>query len=442
MSFAPVSASVDLTPEVTCANCWHTFPPEGALYIAGHSKLTGDPRLEDQREKRRFTPTRFKPNGSAMDIEGTDCRDLACPNCHLLVPRVLFERQSSLFYSIFGRPSSGKSYFLASMMRQMKRTLPRLFGLGVTEPHAASNRLFQEYENSLFNHPSLDAMVDLPKTQETGDRWYQIVRFGDELRQYPRPMFFQISPLLNHPNGGDRASRFARTLCLYDNAGESFAPGKDTPNNPVTQHMGRSNGLFFIFDPTQEPEFLRRCQKRSLDPQIEENSRDRGQDAVIDPQHTILSTANQYVKKYLRLEIAQPLATPLVVVATKFDAWKHLLGGGLPEFHARPPSTDVAGLRRAVIEEVSRRLRSLMLELAPAVVAETERFSRQVTFVPCSATGCSPRLLGRTDQGNPICKFRVGDLSPLWAEVPLLWMLARSVDGLVPLFANASERRG
>jgi hypothetical protein len=432
MATAAPAAAIELVPQVTCPNCWHRFPPDAALYIAGHSSLTGDSRLEDRREKRRFMPTKFTSEGAALDVMGTACRDLACPNCHLLVPRVLLERRSSLFLSIFGRPSSGKSYFLAAMMRQMKRTLPKLFGLGVTEPHPPSNRLAQLYENALFNHPNLEAFSDIPKTQEAGGQWYQTVRFGDEVRQYPRPMFFQMAPLAGHPNG-HQAAKVARTLCLYDNAGESFEPGKDSPNNPVTQHMARSSGLFFMFDPTQEPLFLRACAGESADPQVEENMRDRGQDAVFDPQHVILATADQNVKKYLGREIAQPLDVPLVVIVTKFDAWKHLLGGQLPAFHVQPSGSRIAGLRVSVVEEMSRRVRDLILDLAPELVAATERFSRHVYFVPSSATGCAPRVVGRDEQsGKPTYKFRVGDLKPEWVEVPLLWMLSRHVSGLVP----------
>jgi len=428
----PPTPAIALVPEVVCPNCWHRFAPESSLYISGHASLIGDPRFEDRREKRRFMPTQFTPDGAAIDVMGTACRDLACPNCHLLVPRVLLERRSTLFISIFGRPSSGKSYFLASMMRQMKRALPKLFALGVTEPHPASNRLAQEYENALFNHPSPDALVDIAKTQEAGLRWYQIVKFGDELRQYPRPMFFQIAPLGEHPNGS-KAAQFARTLCLYDNAGESFEPGKDTPNNPVTQHMARSSALFFIFDPTQEPFFLRECSGKSADPQIEENMRDRGQESVIDPQHVILSTADQNVKKYLGRQIAQPLDVPLVVVVTKLDAWKHLLGGDLPAYFVRSHTSGICGLRMNVVEDVSRRVRQLLLDLTPEVVAATERLSRNVYFVPSSATGCSPRLVGRGQDGKPDYKFRAGDLKPEWVEVALLLTLARHVPGLVPV---------
>jgi hypothetical protein len=428
---------INLVPEVRCPNCWNSFPPEASLFIASHGDLSGDPRLEDPGERRRFMATRFRPDGAAVDEMGMDCRDLACPNCHLLLPRVLLERRSTLFLSIFGRPSAGKSYALAAMMRQLKRLLPQRFGLGFTEPHPPSNRLVQGYENSLFNHPDPNDLVDIPKTvaSEYGGRlWYQDVRFGEEIRRYPRPMFFQVAPLAHHPNGQNSA-QYARTLCLYDNAGEDFEAGRqDKPNNPVTQHLAKSSGLFFVFDPTQEPAFLRACRGRSADPQIEQNMKVRD-NAVRDPQSTILATADQNVKKFLGRPIAQPLDTPLVVIVAKHDAWGHMLGADLPNFYLEPkrPGNSVGGLRVPVVEEVSRRIKSLLLEFEPSLVSAAERFSRHVYFVPASATGCAPVVAERDGKGNPIYRFHAGSISPYWIELPLLWMLAKHVPGLVPV---------
>lgn len=428
------NTAIKLVPEVRCPNCWHAFAPEAVLFIASSQDLAGDPRLEDPEERRRFVATRFRPDGAAVDEMGMDCRDLACPNCHLLVPRVLLEQRSTVFLSIFGRPGSGKSYALAAMTRQLKRLLPQKFGLGFTEPHPPSNRLVQSYENSLFNHPNPDAMVDIPKTQSAdfgGKLWYQDVRFGDDIRRYPRPMFFQVAPLANHPNGS-KAAQFARTLCLYDNAGEDFEAGRqDKPNNPVTQHLARSSGLMFVFDPTQEPAFLRACHRHSDDPQIEANIKVSA-DRVQDPQDTILATADQNVKKFLGRPIAEPLETPLVVIVTKHDAWKPLLDGDLPRFIGDPQAGGLCGLQEGVVEEVSQRLRALLMQHSPAVVAAAQRFSRHVYFVPASATGCAPARVGEDKNGNPIYKFRAGAVSPYWIEAPLLWLLARHVPGLVP----------
>lgn len=427
------NTAINLVPEVRCPNCWQAFSPEAVLFIASSQDLAGDPRLEDPEERRRFVATRFRPDGAAVDEMGMDCRDLACPNCHLLIPRVLLEQRATIFLSIFGRPRSGKSYALAAMMRQFKRLLPQRFGLGFTEPHPPSNRLVQGYENALFNHPDPEALVDIPKTMSAdfgGRLWYQDVKFGDEIRRYPRPMFFQIAPLSNHPNGG-KSSDYARTLCLYDNAGEDFEAGRqDKPNNPVTQHLARSSGLMFVFDPTQEPAFLRACHGRSTDPQIEANIK-VSTDQILDPQATILATADQNVKKFLGRPIAEPLETPLVVVVTKHDAWKHMLDGDLPPFITAPRSGGLSGLRVGVIEEVSQQIRELLMQHAPEVVSAAQRASRNVYFVPASATGCAPVRAGEQD-GRPSYKFRAGSVSPYWIEVPLLWVLAKHVPGLVP----------
>lgn len=429
---------IALLPEVTCPNCWRKFPPEAALAIAGHLELAGDPRLEDENEPRRFLPTRFTPECAPLDEKGTACMDFACPHCHLVVPRVLFERRATIFLSIFGRASSGKSYFLTSMAQQLQTSLPQRFGLAVTEPHTPSNALLRSYKNALFNHPNLEALVFLPKTEREGDKWYAKVREGDDVRQYPRPMFFQVAPTGMHP-GADRPLRLARTICLYDNAGEHFEPGHAKPSSPETQHLSRSSALMFVFDPTQEPRFVGECRGVSPDPQFVENSSDRPVDRVKDPQDVILSTADQNVKRWIGRELAAPLDVPLVVVVAKCDAWAHLVRGGLPPFHTgRDESVSVRGFRSATVEFVSDRVRELLLQLSPAIVTAAERFSRRVCYIPVSATGCAPIIDGFSDPlppatPKPRYKFRKGSIDPVWAEVPFLWILDRLTTGLVPV---------
>jgi len=447
---APQQPPIDLVPEVCCSYCWHTFRPEEALYIASHEDLIGDPFLVEPNERRRFLPTRFRPDGAAVDERKGDCRDLACPQCHLPVPRVLLERRPTLFFSIFGSPAAGKSYALTSMMHQSKRVMPQRFSLGLTEPHPASNKLIQRFENILFNNPDPDAMVALPKTPPREVRieeWYRASRWSGTETLYPRPMYFQVAPLPHHPNGVE-AARYARTVCLYDNAGEDFAAGSnDSQDSPVTQLMARSSGLFFVFDPMQEPAFLRACRGHSADPQIERNMTEPR-----DPQATILNTADQNIKKFLQRPIAEPLDTPLVVIVAKHDAWGHLLGGDLPNFFVEPQgerhqaqnggtlgqSPALCGLRVSAVEEVSRRIHELLLEHDPSLVAAAQRFSRNIYFVPASATGCSPMLVPDEESGELVLKFRAGSIAPYWIELPLIWMLARHVPGLVPVEKRVS----
>lgn len=427
------SSGIQLLNEVTCPNCWQKFPPESALAIAGHADLTGDPRLEDEREPQRFVPTRFTPECAALDEKDTPSFDLACPHCHLLVPRVVFERHDAVFLSIFGRVTSGKSYFLAAMGRRLESSFPQRFGLGVTEPHPASNAVLRDYKNKLFNNPDPDALVDIPATQPSGSIHYQAVKYFGDVRSYPRPMFFQVAPTGRHPNAKDPV-RYMRTICLYDNSGEHFDPKWATPNKPETEHLSRSSAMLFVFDPTREPAFIERCRGTSSDPQIEETSSNSENEA----QDVILATADQNVKKWLGREIADPLDTPLVVIVAKFDAWRHLAKGDLPGF-ATGDEHDVStlqGFRPAEVERISNKIRELLMSLCPAIVAAAERFSRNVCYIPTSATGCSPVITGRNPHTRkPEYKFRRGSIQPIWAEVPMLWILHQLTKGLVPVAA-------
>lgn len=432
-------AGIELLAEITCPNCWEKFPPESALAVAGHGDLLGDPMLEDQGETRRFVPTRFTPECAALDEKNTPSLDLACPHCHLLVPRVIFERRDTVFLSIFGRTQSGKSYFLAAMARQMGTALPQRFGLGATEPHPASNRVILKYMNQLFNNSDPDALVSIPRTDQSGHFNYQTVRYGSDVKQYPRPMFFQVTPTGRHPKA-THPLRHMRTICLYDNSGEHFRSGYATPRRPETEHICRSSAMLFVFDPLREPAFIERLRGVDADPQIGlatakmENQQNAAQQED-EPQSMILATADANVKKRLGREIADPLDVPLVVILAKFDAWRRLVAGDLPTY-ATGSGNDCSalqGFKSAVVAAISAKMRDLLIEMCPSIVATAERFSRRVCYIPVSSTGGSPIVAGSDAEGRPILKFRRGSLQPIWAEVPLLWILDQLTTGLVPI---------
>ena len=448
---------IELANEVMCPNCWHKFPPDEVLYISGSVNLAGDPRLANPRELRRFLPTRFTADGAAIDEEGELCRDLACPRCHLFIPRVLLEKRPPLLLSILGKSGSGKSVFLASMMNQLRNYLPTAFKIGMTEPHAPSNGLMHHYENILFGNPNPEAHVLIPKTPDIQDdnlppddpfRVFRRVKFGDQERDYPRPMFFQASPLKGHPFA-DRAVEKTRTLCLYDVAGEFFE-SQSKNNEQITEYMAHSAGLFFVFDPVQETNFLRELRGKSKDPQIDwfaGEAFSRGENrAMLTPQHTVLAAANASVKKLLRQQVARPLDIPLIIIAAKYDAWDFMLGGKLPPIAKRASGNkgdrlgQVGTLRTTMLEQKSEELRNLFLRFAPQLVATADQFSKNVYYVPVTSTG-SPPIDCREEcasgpapepGGKPKFCFRSKDVQPSWAAVPLLWMMARHIQGLVP----------
>ena len=116
------NSPLPLLPRTTCPHCWASFAPEEALWVSAHTDLLGDPRLGPD-EPQRFLPTRFDVDGHALDARGLACHHLACPKCHLGMPRGLLEMEPA-FVSILGTPACGKSFLLTALTWELRRLLP------------------------------------------------------------------------------------------------------------------------------------------------------------------------------------------------------------------------------------------------------------------------------------------------------------------------------
>lgn len=417
------SSSVTLLGRVICPHCWHQFAPEESLWVAEHPDLIGDAKLGDMHSV-RFLPSRFSPEGDAIDPEGYRTTRLACPNCHLEVPRSLFQIPA-IFYSILGAPACGKSYFLASMTWKLRQMLPNHFQVALNDADASANARLHQYEEQQFLNADPDKLVSIAKTETQGDLYDQ-VNMGDHSITFPRPFMFNLQPTRKHPNHRI-ANNVSRVICLYDNAGESFLPGADTVSSPVTRHLAFSTCLFFCFDPTQDPRFRRACEGKSDDPQMKLRSNRLAREASI-RQDTVLLEAIQRVRRHAGLREDEQHQRPLVVVVTKWDSWKNLL----PEVSRDDPYFDLPGqpvrtLDADRIRETSDKVEQLLQSVCPEIVAAAQGFARDLTFIPVSATGVSPEL----DKGSGTLGIRPRDIEPYWVEVPLLYALATRSRGLV-----------
>src|SRR5687768_2857643 len=90
MRVAAKEIRIMLRTRVTCPHCWDSFAAEETKWVAAHPELVNDPRLGGDKPQ-RFLPTRFNAEGNAIDIRGMPCQELACPRCHLIIPRGLLE---------------------------------------------------------------------------------------------------------------------------------------------------------------------------------------------------------------------------------------------------------------------------------------------------------------------------------------------------------------
>jgi len=388
------------------------------LWVAVHPDLQHDPRLDVGGQ--RFLPTRYGVEGNAIDPRGMVCQDLACPQCHLRIPRPLLE-MSPLFVSIAGTPSCGKTYFLASMTWRLRNSLPKHFAMTFTDADPVSNLQLNEYENLQFFNPDPDQPVKLDKTQEHGEL-YDSVMYGEQLVEYPRPFLFAARPTEKHPNF-QKSSRVSRLICLYDNAGESFEPGKDDVSAPVTRHLAQAQVLMFCFDPTQDPRLREECRARSNDPQIVMGLETRRQEALF---HEMVDR----VRRHAGLHQNQKYTRPLIIIVTKFDVWRQLLDcESLPCPWKNLSKQDLCALDLPAVESISNQVREMLWKYSPEMVSAAESFSERVFYVPVSATGCSPEFDETTKENKG---FRPRDINPEWAEVPLLVALARWGGGMIP----------
>jgi hypothetical protein len=422
---------------ITCPHCWEQFAPERILWISEHTDLLGDPRLGPEHQQ-RFLPTRFTVAGEAIDGKGFACHSLACPKCHLSVPEALLEMEP-LFFSIFGAPASGKSFFLAAMAWELRKTLPLTFSLGFSDADPVSNRHLHDYEESLFSSGSPKSLVPLGrlirKTDEQGDL-YDTVSFGAQTVSYPRPLLFGLQPRPEHP-AADKSEKLSKVLCLYDNAGESFLPGKDTAANPVTRHMAQSRALFFVFDPTQDSRFQLQSDGHRVAQQSARTFR----------QEPILQEAASRIRRYAGIPQTHKHQRPLIVILTKFDEWSALLGSSPPPSpwmgfdvprHSKPDQTRrVTALDPAAVERQSRYAREALLKLTPEIVTAAEGFASEVIYIPVSAVGWKTEWSASTNQ----LAIRPADTEPHWATVPFVYALSRSVPGLIPTIARKHKDR-
>jgi len=431
MATTPAAEGLTLQSVVTCPHCWKNFQPEESLWIAEHPDVIGDVKLGASHAK-RFLPSRFTVEGDALDEAGYRSSRLACPECHLEVPRALYQIPP-LFFSILGAPACGKSYFLASMTWKMRQMLPSKFALSMNDADAMANARLHEYEEKQFLNPDPESLVALEKTETQGDL-YDTVNMGDHSLVLPRPFMFTLQPLSKHFNYKS-SKRVSRVMCLYDNAGESFLPGADTATSPVTRHLALSKCLFFLFDPTQDPRFRRACQGKSADPQMAARSSRLTREGSV-RQDTILLEAINRVRRHAGLREDDLHQRPLTIVVTKWDSWEKLIPALSHEDpYIDDPKLGTRSLDGKRLERASRKVGDMLRELTPEIVAGAEGFAKDLTFLPVSAIGRSPEV----DPVSGALGVRPKDMDPYWVEVPVLHAISRWSKGLVPTIHAAKS---
>jgi len=399
----PVQINIEYG-EFTCPVCWLKFDRGDVMNIAVHASLRGDPILGEE-HLQRFHATRFNDRGQALDAMNIPAADMACPHCRRkLTPGFL--DIPHLIFSIVGAPSSGKSYYLSVLVKILQSTLFQNFGITFRDADPSANVILNQMKTQLFSASTpQDAL--LAKTELEGAMYETLPRLGRKV-PLPKPFIFNLS------NPRDQAQDFS--VVFYDNAGEHFEPTRNSAESPGAQHIAAASGVFFLFDPLHNAEFKKRLTGLN-DPQIEQKR--------MDQQDVILAETEVRIKSLLGLDARQKIATPLAVIVGKSDTWLHLLG--------EPVESPVHNGRLDVslVASNSSRVRSLLLEICPAIVANAEAISSEVMYFAASPLGCSP--VEFTDaRGVKMIGPDPQRLNPRHVEIPTLWVLSRVAPSMVP----------
>ena len=387
---------------LTCPVCWLTFDLGDIMHVAVHDSLRGDPLL-GQDASLRFHATQFNDRGQALDAFGLPCADIACPHCRRILPSGFTEVKHHIL-SIVGDQSAGKSYYLSVLIKLLPIALYRHFGVTFYDADPAGNAMLNEMKKTLFSAQSPEE-ARLVKTQLEGAMYERLPRYG-RIVPLPKPFVFYLHSV--------HAPEQRCSAIFYDNAGEHFQPGRDSADSPGAQHVASSSGILFLFDPFNHPEF-RKSMNGQPDPQLER--------PVLDQQDIILSELKVRVKKLRNLGMAEKIEQPFAVLAGKCDAWMHRLGANPFVDPVRDGRLDLASVRQN-----SEKVRSLMLEIAPAIVANAEGISRNVLYFPVSSFGHPPVKIGSGDYVPDPRQLR-----PILVEVPVLWILSQVRPELVPV---------
>jgi len=404
------------------------------LFVARHPDLLGDPVLGDN-EYRRFQPTRFTTRGEALDERGLPTAALACPRCHLPIPEAMLE-VPPLFVSVLGSPASGKSYFLTTMVWELRRLLPQAM-LSFSDADPVTNSAIHEYEHTLFMNPRPGEPTEIRKTQAEDPRLHRTALIDGIPIRHSAPFLFTLWPTAGH-TGFARRGEIGRIIVLYDNAGEDFLPGAEEHTSAAVQHLARSQVLFVLFDPTQDDRFSKAC--RGGDPQFSHGPRpDDGDTVPAMRQETLLKEAAVRIRRHLGASESQRIHRPLIVVVPKFDVCEGLAGVSLLTEPYRQGVNEKLPLAilPGEVERTSDTLRDLLNRLCPEFVATAEGLSEEVHYVPVSSLGRSPELMTRG--GHRFYGIRPKEIHPRWVTVPLVYSLHKWAPGIIGAERSAAR---
>lgn len=362
---------------VVCPSCFERFPVDGILYASYDDE---EPAVAPRSLLGKLAGAPPRP---PVGRRGRLLTRKLCPSCKRDLP-FASGVQPSLVLGLIGAKFSGKSHYVASLIRRLEGQAGTDFDMSLI----AVNDETQERYRREFHEPLFGRRLELPVTVGT-----------------PPPLIYDLA--IGGALWGERRGRSA-TLSLYDTAGENFDDRESVRR--MASYLGVASGIVLLVDPLQAPSV-----RESLPDSLGLPDLDR----MADPQE-IVSRVIQELDGGAAAMHGGPLDVPVAVVLTKCDV---LRDAGLLEpnrlWHTEARHSGV--FDRRMHDDMSGMFGEYLLKWSPATFNSIVRRFTRHAFFGVSATGCA---------SDPATR-RYRHVTPWRVEEPLLWLLCEL--GLVPI---------
>lgn len=387
-----------------CPSCREFFSPEEAKGIATHPLLVGDNILGEQAMK-RFTPALYNSSGQLMDEMGAICSEFACPKCHHKLPP-FFEQTIHHKISIIGVPSSGKAYYLSSLVHQLEREMPRDFNIPFRDADPEGNAPLNNMRIRIFYSSTPEEFRE--GREYIDGHLHRPVWKNNMYEKLPTPFIYTLN----------RESS-SHSLILY-NATHSTEQNSPNPTQFDKEQLRESDAIFCLFDPTLEPAF------RDIIADFNPITAGAPSKSVC-RQSFLLSDVEMNLRKMVNLPPGEKTNIPLAIIVTKWDIWKDLLGR-----EPLLPTVRNGKLKYDNILANSNRIRDLLFHLVPEICANAESISDNVCYFAVSSYGTEPMEYPDELMNETFAAPVDGKLTPFHVTDPALWLLQNEDSGLFP----------
>ena len=351
--------------ELICPTCFERFPLEAMQFTGSSGEVQRAQRSVFARLRGQHL---LPPRGS----DGSFLETRLCPNNHELPPG--FDWNHTLVLGLVGAASSGKSHYIASLVRHLREDTSRRLQLSMQD----DSRTQQRFESE-FNRPLFGDRQELPLTRGQPPPLIYKVQFSGEL--------------------WDEAEPRSVTLSLYDTAGEELRDPARV--QALVKYLRVASGLIFLVDPLQIA-----AVRDAMPPDL----RMPNLDPLGDPNNVIKNVLDE-------LQQGEPgrgterLPIPVAVVLSKCDVLRDA-GQFAPNRLWSTARQHRRGYDRELHHDVSGMIEAFVRRYSPEAHQTVANRFQRCAYFGVSATGCAS-----INQQYPF-------IAPWRVDEPLLWLLS------------------